>query len=109
MPKAKELRTVADKMVTITKGNPNTAKRLLKRWIFEDELVEKALREFPVRFAGRNGGYTRVIPHLVNRRGDGAKMATIQYVSEDVSDDAGRSFFSARWKRKVERVEVEQI
>lgn len=108
MAKAKELRTLGDKVVTLTKKNPALAKPLLKRWLYEDELIEKAIREFPIRFANRQGGYTRIIPHLVTRRGDNSKMATIQYVCEEVDEDAGRSFFSSRWQKKVSKVD-EQV
>lgn len=56
LAKAKELRRFADKMVTIAKKeNKLHARRQLMAFLWEKEVVEKALREFPIQFADRNG------------------------------------------------------
>ena len=83
--KAKELKRLADKMVTLGKANTLAAKRQAASFIrFEKDeegnyAVQKLFNEIAPKFANRNGGYTRVIKTGF-RRGDAAPMAIISWV-----------------------------
>lgn len=85
LQKAKDLRRFAEKVVTITK-RPLHSHHLvgqLCRYTTIPNVARKALDNFPLRFANRNGGYTRIAPVLVPRQGDRARLAYIEYVDAD--------------------------
>lgn len=77
--KAKELRPIAEKVVTQGKRDTLHARRLVNRWLPQRDLVKKVFDEISPRFEGRPGGYTRIVK-LGPRRGDGAEMAIIEFV-----------------------------
>ncbi len=76
--KAKSLRPYIEKVITKSKTNNVATVRFLAS-NFSKTLVKKLLQEIGPKFAGRNGGYTRIIS-LPRRPGDGAKMAIIELV-----------------------------
>eukprot|EP00761_Pharyngomonas_kirbyi_P011983 gb/GECH01012009.1/.p1 GENE.gb/GECH01012009.1/~~gb/GECH01012009.1/.p1 ORF type:complete len:140 (+),score=20.84 gb/GECH01012009.1/:1-420(+) len=78
--KAKETRKFADRVVTWAKKGDLNAIRRMHGFIFEKEVARKALNDFPTRFAGRHGGYTRIIPIDQRRKGDGAQIAVLEYL-----------------------------
>ena len=84
LPKAKELRSLADKMVTLAKRGDLHARRQALAVIREKEVVTKLFDEVGPRFQDRDGGYTRIIK-LDNRRGDAAPMALIELIAEEVA------------------------
>ena len=84
-PKAKELRRVADKMVTLGKRGTLHARRQALRVIRSNIVVRKLFDDVAPRFAGRNGGYTRIL-HLGYRSGDAAAMAIIELVDARVKE-----------------------
>jgi len=77
--KAKELRPIAEKVVTQGKRDTLHARRLVNRFLPERELVKKVFDDIAPRFQSRPGGYTRIIK-LGPRRGDRAEMAVIEFV-----------------------------
>jgi len=78
--KAKELRPSVEKMVTKAKNPTLSNRRLLLSSLYNNtEVVEKLIAEVAPKFADRAGGYTR-ITKLVQRQGDAAKMAVIEFV-----------------------------
>ena len=79
--RAKELRKVADRMVTLGKRGDLHARRQARRVIRDPRVVAKLFDMVAPRYAGRPGGYTRII-RLNNRTGDNAPMAVIQLVEE---------------------------
>ncbi len=79
--KAKETRRVADKMVTLGKGGTLHQRRLAISRLRDEVAVRKLFAEIAPRFAGREGGYTRII-HLGRRLGDAAEMCLLQWVDE---------------------------
>jgi large subunit ribosomal protein L17 len=81
LPKAKELRPFAEKLITLAKRDTNRlhARRLAARDIQEPAVVKKLFDTIGARFATRPGGYTRIL-RLGPRRGDGAEMAYIELV-----------------------------
>eukprot|EP00555_Chaetoceros_dichaeta_P003776 CAMPEP_0198249402 /NCGR_PEP_ID=MMETSP1447-20131203/946_1 /TAXON_ID=420782 /ORGANISM="Chaetoceros dichaeta, Strain CCMP1751" /LENGTH=134 /DNA_ID=CAMNT_0043934027 /DNA_START=178 /DNA_END=582 /DNA_ORIENTATION=- len=80
VPKAKELRRVAEKMVTHAKKDTIHARRLANRVIREKPALTKLFEILGPRYQDREGGYTRVMKLSKNRAGDNAPMAVIEYV-----------------------------
>ena len=80
--KAKELRPLAEKMITHGKRGSLHARRQVGQWIPDRALVRKLFDEIAPRFAERPGGYTRIVK-LGPRLGDGAEMAILEVVDYD--------------------------
>jgi len=84
--RAKELRIIADKVVTLAKKNTSASITQLSKFIKSErrEVISKLLTDLAPRFSERNGGYTRVIKYGY-RRGDGAETAIIEYLDRPVA------------------------
>jgi large subunit ribosomal protein L17 len=82
-PKAKELRRVADKLVTLGKRGNLHARRQALQVVQSNAVVQKLFNEIAPRFAGRQGGYTRIL-RLGYRPGDAAAMAVIELVDTQI-------------------------
>jgi large subunit ribosomal protein L17 len=80
--KAKELRGIADKMITLGKKGDLSAKRMALSYIQSRDVVAKLFSEIAPRSAERDGGYTRVMKTRV-RLGDSAPMAIIELVDKE--------------------------
>lgn len=80
LPKAKELRPIVEKMVTLGRRSDSVhARRLAGRWIGDRDLIKRLFSEIGPRFVDRPGGYTRIVK-LGPRRGDGAELAILEFV-----------------------------
>ncbi len=79
LPKAKEARGLADKMITLGKDGSLASRRRALAFIFDEQVVEKVFTEYAPRYKSRAGGYTRVLK-LGSREGDRAPMALIEMV-----------------------------
>lgn len=79
LPKAKELRPIAEKVITRGKGGSVHDRRWALRWLLDRDLVKKLFDDIAPRFAERPGGYLRIVK-LGPRQGDGAEMAVIELV-----------------------------
>ena len=77
--RAKEVRAVAEKMITIAKTNDLHAKRQVMSYVTKESVAKKLFDEIAPSYAERQGGYTRIIK-TGPRRGDAAEMALIQLV-----------------------------
>ena len=77
--RAKEVRAVAEKMITLGKTDTLHAKRQVFAYITKEDVAKKVFDEIAPRYEDRNGGYTRII-RTGARRGDAAKMAIIELV-----------------------------
>ena len=77
--RAKEVRAVAEKMITIGKNNDLHSKRQVLAYVTKEGVAKKLFDEISPKYADRNGGYTRIIK-IGPRRGDAAEMAIIQLV-----------------------------
>lgn len=77
--RAKEVRAMAEKMITIAKKNDLHAKRQVLAYVTKEDVAKKLFDEIAPSYAERNGGYTKIIK-TGPRRGDAAEMAIIQLV-----------------------------
>ena len=77
--RAKEVRAVADKMITIGKNSDLHSKRQVFAYVTKEDVAKKVFDEISPKYADRNGGYTRIVK-IGPRRGDAAEMAIIQLV-----------------------------
>lgn len=84
LPKAKELRSFVDRLVTLAKKGDLSARRLAISRIQDKDLVSKLFDTLALRFRERCGGYTRVLKAGF-RYGDNAPMAFIQFVDFEPS------------------------
>ncbi|MGR3514527.1 MAG: 50S ribosomal protein L17 [Paracoccaceae bacterium] len=82
LPKAKELKRIMDKLITLGKKGDLHARRLAASRLKQDQYVEKLFEVLGPRYAERNGGYTRVLKAGF-RYGDMAPMAIIELVDRD--------------------------
>ncbi|WP_303721705.1 50S ribosomal protein L17 [Malonomonas rubra] len=82
--RAKELRKVVDKMITLGKRGDLHARRQALQVIRDRKVVGKLFEMIAPRYTDRPGGYTRII-RLANRQGDNAPMAIIELVEEEFS------------------------
>jgi large subunit ribosomal protein L17 len=79
LPKAKELRPLAERVITRGKQGTVHARRWALRWLLRRDLVKKVFDDIAPRFRERPGGYLRIVK-LGPRQGDGAEMAVIEMV-----------------------------
>jgi len=84
LPKAKELRPVAEKLITLGKRGGLHARRQAHAQLRDDVIVAKLFTALADRYRARPGGYTRVLKAGV-RYGDAASMAVIELVDRDLA------------------------
>lgn len=77
--RAKEVRSLTDKMITLGKKNTLASRRAALSFITKEDVVKKLFDEIAPAYAERNGGYTAVYK-IGPRRGDAAEMAIIELV-----------------------------
>jgi len=92
--KAKELKRLADKMVTLGKRGDLHARRRALTYVRSKAAVKKLFEEISPRFLNRSGGYTRVVK-LGYRHGDNAPLALVEFVVEGEKKE--------KKKKKVEK------
>ncbi len=85
--KAKEIRPLAEKMITLAKRGDLHARRQVLSFIHDESVVGSLFSQIGPRFASRNGGYTRIVPTR-NRPGDAAPMAVIELVEREKKETA---------------------
>lgn len=77
--RAKEVRAMAEKMITLGKQDTLHAKRQIFAFVTKETVAKKVFDEIAPKYADRDGGYTRIIK-IGPRRGDAAEMAIIELV-----------------------------
>ncbi len=83
LPKAKELRRVADRLITLAKRGNLHSRRLAVARVRDEVMVKKLFDILGPRYAERSGGYTRVL-RAGYRHGDSAPMAVIEFIDRDL-------------------------
>ena len=79
LPKAKEIRPIAEKMITLGKRDTLHARRQVQSYLMRDTVVKKVFETIAPKFADTKGGYSRIIK-WTNRKGDGAERAFIELI-----------------------------
>ncbi len=77
--RAKEVRALTEKMISLGKVNTLHTKRMVLSYVTKEDVAKKVFDEIAPKYAERNGGYTRIYK-LGPRRGDAAEMALIELV-----------------------------
>ena len=80
--RAKEIRGIAEKIITTAKANDLHARRQARKTLNDEDLVKRLFDVVAPKFANRPGGYTR-ITKIGFRRGDAAPMVKLEFVAED--------------------------
>lgn len=80
--KAKEVKGMAERIITLGKRGDLHARRQAMSFVYDKKVVEKVFDELAPRYADRPGGYSRLIK-IGPRLGDGAAMAQLQLVEEE--------------------------
>ncbi len=113
VPKAKAIRPIVEKMITLGKRGDLAARRLAAAYLMTDEAVVKLFDTVGPRFGDRNGGYTRIIRTHWNK-GDGADKAFLELLgSEKILDEKrekraeGRAKKAAETKKAMEEAEAQ--
>ena len=102
VPKAKAVKPLVDKMITLGKTDTLHARRQAAAFLETPVSVKKLFDTLGTRFGQRNGGYTR-ITRLGPRKGDGAELAMIELVGSELVKRA-----ADRAKRKEERLKAQR-
>lgn len=78
-PKAKELKSIAEKMITLGKKGDLQSRRLALGYLMDEDVVTKLFSTIAARYQDRQGGYLRIVK-LDKRRGDAAQMVLVELV-----------------------------
>jgi large subunit ribosomal protein L17 len=102
VPKAKAVRPLVDKMITLAKEDTLHSRRQAAAFLRTPASVQKLFDKLGTRFGQRNGGYTRIV-RLGWRKGDGAEVAKLELVGTELVKRAAE-----RAKRREERLKAVQ-
>jgi large subunit ribosomal protein L17 len=108
LPKARELRPYAEKLITLARRDDLHARRQVLRHISDKTVVKKLFDTLGPRFAARPGGYTRALK-LGPRPGDGADMAIVELVGSEPTFKKQKDDKKARRDRKAKVQEKAQV
>ena len=81
LARAKEVRSMAEKMITLGKKNTLASRRAALAYITKEDVVSKLFGEIAPKYESRNGGYTQIFK-MGPRRGDAAEMALIKLIED---------------------------
>lgn len=87
LTRAKEVRAMTEKMITLGKKNTLATRRAAMAYVTKEDVVKKLFDQIAPEYADRNGGYTRIYK-MGPRRGDGAEMAIIKLVADEKDANA---------------------
>jgi large subunit ribosomal protein L17 len=100
LPKAKELRPIAERVITRGKHGTVHDRRWVLRWVLKRDLVKKVFDDIAPRFHERPGGYLRIVK-LGPRQGDGAEMAVLELVEREAAAAAAEPAAQKKPKKGV--------
>jgi large subunit ribosomal protein L17 len=102
LPRAKEVRPIAERMITLGKRESLHARRQALAFVKDPEVVSKLFKSLAPRFAQRPGGYTRII-RLGFREGDGAQMAILELIGSGYKAPKGGEKKGGKKAKKAEK------
>ena len=102
VPKAMELRRVADRLITLAKRKDLHSQRLAFEALRDKEIVKKLFTDIGDRYSAINGGYTRVLK-IGNRKGDNAPMAMIELTQRKEQEKKKKEKSKKQRRRKKQR------
>src|SRR3989449_4132124 len=105
LPKAKEVRPLAEKMITLGKRDNLHARRQLYAYLLTEAVAKKVFETIAPRFSDRKGGYSRIIK-LGNRKGDGADLAIIELLGSEL--EVKKAEKAEKAKEKAEKAGKEK-
>jgi large subunit ribosomal protein L17 len=109
LPKAKEIRPLAEKMITLGKRDSLHARRQVEAYMLREGIAKKVFNTIAPRFADRKGGYSRIIK-LGHRKGDGADLAIIELLGSELevkkAEQAAAAEKKAAPKKKDDKKEA---
>jgi len=101
LPKAKQLRPFAEKLITLARKQDLHARRLTLRYIQNKRVVKKLFDEISKRYENGKGGYTRIIPYR-SRWGDGAELAFIELTTAVLPEKEKEGKADKKKKKRAE-------
>src|SRR2546422_11499109 len=105
LPKAKEVRPLAEKMITLGKRDSLHSRRQLYAYLLREAVAKKVFETIAPRFSDRKGGYSRIIK-LGNRKGDGADLAIIELLGSEL--EVKKAEKAEKAKEKAEKAGKEK-
>ncbi len=109
LTRAKELRPIVDKMITLGKTNTLASRRAALAYITKEDVVKKLFTTIAPQYEDRNGGYTQIYK-LGPRRGDAAEMALIKLVDatkkEEVAEKPAKKTTAKKSAPKAKKAEA---
>lgn len=108
LPKAKEIRPIVEKLITLAKDGSLHARRQALAFLYDETVVAKLFSVLGPRYQARAGGYTRVLKAGF-RYGDSAPLAVIELLDRDVAEKGKRyRLFEAQKSQQEAQVEAEK-
>ena len=101
LPKAKEARPLAERIITLGKKGGLSNVRLAARMVKDRDVLQKVFGEYKERYANRPGGYTRIVK-IGFRRGDAAEMCLLELVDRPAAPAAPQGGEAAAEETKAE-------
>ena len=100
--KAKQVRSVVDRLVTYAKKGDLSARRQAARFVMDPAVLQGLFDVIGPRYAARNGGYTRVLKLGLNRAGDASEMALIGLVEDEIKAKEVKAPAAKKTTKKVD-------
>ena len=107
LTRAKEVRSITEKMITLGKKNTLASRRAAMAFITKEEVVAKLFNEIAPKYSERNGGYTQIYK-LGFRRGDAAEMALLRLFEEPVKEEEKTSKKATKKAEEAPAAEAEK-
>jgi large subunit ribosomal protein L17 len=100
--RAKEVRSIVEKMVTLGKNGTLAARRRAESYVFGEGTAEKLFKNLAARFSERAGGYTRIVRYG-NRLGDNAEVCSLEFVDYSTHEGKAAKAVKAELNKKKEK------
>ena len=106
LPKAKQLRPYAEKLITLARKGDLHSRRMVLEQILKKDVVQKLFDDIAKRYANGQGGYLRIV-HYSARWGDGAQRAFVELTTQPVVEEKAKPEKAAKKKAKGKEAAAE--